>query len=94
VVSAILGLHPLPAYRRPIEPREVSEMLTGDIAKYQIQDRIREAEQDRASRSPRPGRAGGRAAVVRRVGSGLFGAAFGRRRKTTPTSSRLGIPLV
>jgi hypothetical protein len=95
VVSAVLGVHPLPAYLRPIGHREVSEMLAGEMAKYQIEDRIRAAEQDRAaSRSPRPSRAGGRAAVVRRVGSGLFAAAFGRRRKTTPTASRVGIPLV
>jgi hypothetical protein len=62
-------------------------MLTGEVAKYQIQDRIRAAEQDRVSRSTRVDRAGGRSPVVRRVGSGLFAAVVGRRRKATPTSA-------
>ena len=47
-------------------------MLTGEIAKYQIQDRIRAAEQDRTSRSTRVDRARPRNPVVRRVGSGLL----------------------
>lgn len=62
-------------------------MLTGEIAKYQIQDRIRAAERDRLSGPARAGRAGGRTAVVRVVGSGLLAAVAGRRRKATPTSA-------
>jgi hypothetical protein len=69
-------------------------MLSGDIAKYQIQDRIRAAEQDRLSRSTRVERDHARTAAVRRVGSGLLAAVVGRRRKATPTSSTVGIPLV
>ncbi|MGZ5214622.1 MAG: hypothetical protein ACXWEN_12850 [Actinomycetota bacterium] len=62
-------------------------MLTREIAKYQIQDRIRAAEQDRASRATRVHRDHGRTAVVRRVGSGLFAAVVGSRRKATPTAA-------
>jgi hypothetical protein len=62
-------------------------MLSGDIAKYQIQDRIRAAEQDRVSRSTRVDRDRVRTAAVRRVGSGLLAAVVGRRRKATPTSA-------
>lgn len=69
-------------------------MLSGDIAKYQIQDRIRAAEQDRLSRSAHAAPERGRAPVVRRVGSGLLAAVVGPRRKATPTSSAVGIPLV
>ena len=58
-------------------------MLTGEIAKYQIQDRIRAAERDRVS-GPAHAR---RIAVVRVVGSGLLAAVAGRRRKATPTSA-------
>jgi hypothetical protein len=94
-VPAIVGPQARSAYRRAIgRPTEVSEMLTGEIAKYQIQDRIRAAEQARASRSAHVDREGGRTAVVRKVGSGLLAAVVGRRRKATPTSSAVGIPLV
>jgi hypothetical protein len=68
-------------------------MLTGEMAKYQIQDRIRSAEQDRVSRTAHIDRNGGPTAVVRRVGSGLLAVVGGRRRKATPTSSPVGIPL-
>jgi hypothetical protein len=66
---------------------EVAEMLSGDIVKYQIQDRIHAAEQDRLSRTARVDRGRPRLPVVRRVGSGLLAAIVGRRRKTTPTSA-------
>lgn len=69
-------------------------MLTGEMAKYQIQDRIRAADQDRVSRPAHVDRDGGRTAVVRRVGSGLLAVVVGRRRKATPTSSTVGIPLI
>ena len=68
-------------------------MLTGEIAKYQIQDRVRASEQDRVSRSTNVDRDRGRTAVVRRVGSGLLAAIVGRRRKATPTSAAIGVRL-
>lgn len=68
-------------------------MLTGEIAKYQIQDRIRAAEQDRVARSTRIQPDHGRTAVVRRVGSGLLAAVVGRRRKATPTSAQTEVRL-
>ena len=68
-------------------------MLSGDIAKYQIQDRIRAAEQDRISRSNRVERDHVRTAAVRKVGSGLLAAVVGRRRKATPTSAATGVRL-
>jgi hypothetical protein len=68
-------------------------MLTGEIAKYQIQDRICAAGQDRASRPTHAGTDHGRTAVVRRVGSGLLAAVVGPRRKATPTSAAIGVPL-
>lgn len=61
-------------------------MLSGDIARYQIQDRIRAAEQDRVARSTRVERDHVRTAAVRKAGSGLFAAVVGRRRKAAPTS--------
>jgi hypothetical protein len=68
-------------------------MLSGDIAKYQIQDRIRAAEQDRASRSTRVDRDRVRTPVVRRATSGLLAAVVGRRRKATPTSAAAEVRL-
>ncbi len=65
-------------------------MLTGEIAKYQIEDRIRAAEQDRTSRSTRVDRTRRRTPVVRRVGSGLLASVVGRGRKATPTSAAVG----
>jgi len=62
-------------------------MLSGDIAKHQIQDRIRAAEQDRLARTARVDRGQTHPAVVLRVGSGLLAAIVGRRRKATPTSA-------
>ena len=47
-------------------------MLTGEIAKSQIEDRVRAARMDRLAR-PRSGREGTRP-VVRRVGSGILAA--------------------
>jgi hypothetical protein len=71
--------------------KEVSGMLTAEMAKYRIQDRIREAEHDRAHGSARRDRDAGRTGVVREVGSGLFAAVIGRRRKATPTSAAIGV---
>ena len=46
-------------------------MLSGDIAKYQIQDRIRGAESERLGRAAMTGGTRVKRAAVRRVGSGL-----------------------
>ncbi len=68
-------------------------MLTREIAKYQIQDRIGDAQRDRAGRSAQVDRRRARAAAVRQVGSGMLASVVGRRRKTTPTSTPIGLPL-
>jgi hypothetical protein len=47
-------------------------MLTGDIAKYQVQDRIRAAEMERTARAAMRNRTGAKQAAVRRIGSGLM----------------------
>jgi hypothetical protein len=72
---------------------EVSEMLSGDVAKYQIQDRIRAAEMDRVARDAQLRRGGGSRAAVRKLGSGLMAVVGGVRLhaspKDLPASSRL-----
>ena len=68
-------------------------MLTIEIAKYQIQDRVGAAERDRAARSLQVDRRRARAEAVRRVGSGMLASVLGRRRKTTPTSAPIHLPL-
>jgi hypothetical protein len=60
-------------------------MLSGDIAKYQIQDRVRAAEMDRVARSAQLRRGGGTRAAVRKVGSGLMAVVTGVRIHATPT---------
>jgi hypothetical protein len=54
-------------------------MLSGDIAKYQIQDRIRGAESERLGRAAMTGRTRVKRAAVRRVGSGLLAVVAGMR---------------
>ena len=66
-------------------------MLTGEIAKHQIEDRIRAAERDRVARSGRGNRDRGRIPVVRRVGSGLLATVVGYRRNTSPTSEGIEV---
>jgi len=68
-------------------------MLTREIAKYQIQDRVEAAQRDRAGRSAQIDRRRARATAVRTVGSGMLAAVVGRRRKTTPASAVIGQPL-
>lgn len=65
-------------------------MLTGEMAKCQIEDRIRAAERDHAAASIRVDHDGGPITVVRRVGSGLLAAVVGRR-KISPTSAGIRI---
>jgi len=66
-------------------------MLTGEMAKYQIQDRVRQAEQARiAGRSPTQ-RSVDRTAVVRNVASGLLAAAAGLRRRPASTVAPIGV---
>jgi hypothetical protein len=68
-------------------------MLSGDVAKYQIQDRIRAAEMDRTAREAQLRRGGGTRAAVRKVGSGLMAVVSSVRvhasPKDLPASSRL-----
>ena len=68
-------------------------MLTREIAKYQIQDRVEAAQRDRAGRAAQIDRRRARATAVRKVGSGMLASVVGRRRKTTPTSAPIGLPL-
>jgi hypothetical protein len=65
-------------------------MLSGEIAKYQIKDRVHAAEKDRAAASIRVDRDRGPTVMVRRVGSGLLAAVVGRR-KASPTSATIGV---
>jgi hypothetical protein len=69
-------------------------MLTGEIAKHQIQDRIRAAERDRVARSSHGYRDRGRTPVVRRVGSGLLAAVVVYRRNTSSTSAAIEVRFV
>ena len=68
-------------------------MLTREVAKYQIQDRVGDAQRDRAGRSAQVDRRRARVEATRRVASGMFASVVGRKRKTTPTSSPIGLPL-
>ena len=68
-------------------------MLTREVAKYQIQERVEAAQRDRAGRSAQIDRRRIRAAAVRKVGSGMLASVVGRRRKTTPASTPIGQPL-
>lgn len=49
-------------------------MLTGEMAKYQIQDRVREAEAFRRNRSTRTGRRGAERSRARRIASHALAA--------------------
>lgn len=49
-------------------------MLTGEMAKYQIQDRVREAEAYRAAKSTNAGRAAERQSRVRKIASSALSA--------------------
>ena len=67
-------------------------MLTGEIAKYQIQDRVNAAARDHAATSARADRDRGRTAIVRMVGSVLLAGVVGRR-KAYAASRAIGIRL-
>jgi hypothetical protein len=62
-----------PIERRPLRRvasdvvEEVARMLNGEMARYQIADRIREAEADRRSRSTRRSRVADERGFTRRV---------------------------
>jgi hypothetical protein len=58
---------PTPGAYGEIEEKEVAQMLTGEIAKYRIQDRIREGGSERGTRSLVERRASRRHAAGRRV---------------------------
>jgi hypothetical protein len=74
----VTDVTPVRCARSPIERRpprrvapdvaeEVARMLNGEIARYQIADRIREAEADRRSRSTRRSRVADERGFTRRV---------------------------
>jgi hypothetical protein len=52
-----------------------AEMLSGEMARYQIGDRVREAEADRLARSTRRSRAANSRGVTRRIGRAALAAA-------------------
>jgi hypothetical protein len=68
-------------------------MLSGDVARYQIEDRIRAAQMDRTARDAQLRRGGGSRAAVRKLGSGLMAVVGGVRLhgapKELPASSQL-----
>jgi len=68
-------------------------MLTREIAKYQIQDRVGDAQRHRLGRSAQVDRPRVRAQAVRQVASGMLASIVGRRRKTTPRTTPIGLPL-
>jgi hypothetical protein len=49
-------------------------MITGDMAREQIRDRVREADDFRRSRATRTGQLQARRAVARKIHSGLLAA--------------------
>jgi hypothetical protein len=85
-VAGVIGPIDASAYDLVIDQAEVAEMLTGEMARYQIQDRVREAEQARLASSTRVRRPIARSAAVRSVGSGLMVVAAALRRRSTPTA--------
>ena len=52
-----------------------AEMLSGEMARYQIGDRVREAEAERLARSTRRSRAADSRGVTRRIGRAALAAA-------------------
>jgi hypothetical protein len=65
-------------------------MLTGEMAKYQIQDRVRDAEAARIAGRSRT-RVVARRAVARNVASGLLAAVVGLRGRTASTAAQIGV---
>ncbi|HEY3213557.1 MAG TPA: hypothetical protein VGL16_10200 [Actinomycetota bacterium] len=51
------------------------EMLSGEMARYQIGDRVREAEAERLARSTRRSKAAESRSVTRRIGRAALAAA-------------------
>jgi hypothetical protein len=52
-----------------------AEMLSGEMARYQIADRVREAEAARVARSTRKGKAMESRGITRRIGRAALAAA-------------------
>jgi hypothetical protein len=57
------------------DPGGGAEMLNGEMARYQIGDRVREAEAERLARSTRRSRAAESRSVTRRIGRAALAAA-------------------
>jgi len=58
-----------------VRSRGGAEMLSGEMARYQINDRVREAEADRVARSTRRSKAAESRGVTRRIGRAALAAA-------------------
>lgn len=71
----------------------MAKVLTGEIAKYQIQDRVEAAERDRAAHTLHVRRRRERAPAVRTVASGLLASVVGSRRKTTRAPAPIELPI-
>ena len=56
-------------------PEGGSEMLSGEMARHQIADRVREAEAARMARAKRKGRAMESRGITRRIGRAALAAA-------------------
>jgi hypothetical protein len=56
-------------------PEGGSEMLSGEMARHQIADRVREAEAARVARSTRKGKAVESRGITRRIGRAALAAA-------------------
>ena len=59
------------AYRQTRQPTQEAEMITGDMAREQIRDRVREAESFRRSQTTRTAQRHDRRVVARKVYSGF-----------------------
>ena len=57
------------------DPGGGAEMLSGEMARYQIADRVREAEAARVARSTRKGKAMESRGITRRIGRAALAAA-------------------
>jgi hypothetical protein len=57
------------------DPGGGAEMLSGEMARYQIGDRVREAEAERLARSTRRSKAAESRSVTRRIGRAALAAA-------------------
>jgi hypothetical protein len=60
--------------RKDVATEEDAQMLSGDMARFQIADRVREAEAERRARSTRRSKAADERGFTRRVGRAAIAA--------------------